>query len=515
MITLAVYFISPLKVLRCASKFSNRIMSIFSLVLKNIAQRKFSVFLTAISVALGVALIAATLDIRRQVEEKFSQTSVGYELIVGAKGSPLQLVLNTVYHLGNPTGNLPYSTYELYRRNPFVSYAIPMGLGDNYKGFRIVCTTTEFFTKFNYAKDRKFELAEGRLFRDDELYAAVLGKEVAEKTGLKLGDKFVATHGLQESSGDVGKQHEHNQFTVVGILKKTGTPSDKAVYASLPTVWAIHEEEAHEAGETRKEAVDRIYGKPEKDTIQVQLAHSDHKHDDDKNKPTDQKENHKHDHEAKHSDGTLHTDGDHHADHDHEHEPHHDTVPTEGDVTAILIKAKAPIFSLQLYDKINREPYAQAAFAVNEIKNLFDIVGNVDWAFLFITALVIVVAILGVMVALYNSLAERRREIAILRSLGAHRSRIFSIIALEAALTSFFGALAGIVLSKLLALVLKNVVLQKTGVEISISLISLAGGVPIELALMLIVTLVGALAGTIPAVEAYRTDVAKNLSPIS
>jgi putative ABC transport system permease protein len=477
-------------------------MNIFSLVLKNIAQRKFSVVLTAVSVALGVALIAATLDIRRQVEEKFSQTSVGYELIVGAKGSPLQLVLNTVYHLGNPTGNLPYSTYELYRRNPFVSYAIPMGLGDNYKGFRIVCTTTEFFTKFNYAKEKKFELAEGRLFNDDELYAAVLGKEVAEKTGLKLGDKFVATHGLQEASGDIGKQHEHNQFTVVGILKKTGTPSDKAVYASLPTVWAIHEEEAHHDKETRKEAVERIYGKPEKDTIQVQLSPTDHKHDHhDRDKDT----------HAKHSDGTTHTDGDHHADHEHEH----NTAPTEGDITAILIKAKAPIFSLQLYDKINREPYAQAAFAVNEIKNLFDIVGNVDWAFLFITALVIVVAIIGVMVALYNSLAERRREIAILRSLGAHRSKIFSIIALEAALTSFFGALAGIVLSKLLALVLKEVVLQKTGVEISMSLISLVGGVPIELALIIIVTFIGALAGIIPAVEAYRTDVAKNLSPIS
>jgi putative ABC transport system permease protein len=289
---------------------------------------------------------------------------------------------------------------------------------------------------------------------------------------------------------------------VVGILKKTGTPSDKAVYASLPTVWAIHEEEAHHDKETRKEAVERIYGKPEKDTIQVQLSPTDHKHDHhDRDKDT----------HAKHSDGTTHTDGDHHADHEHEH----NTAPTEGDITAILIKAKAPIFSLQLYDKINREPYAQAAFAVNEIKNLFDIVGNVDWAFLFITALVIVVAIIGVMVALYNSLAERRREIAILRSLGAHRSKIFSIIALEAALTSFFGALAGIVLSKLLALVLKEVVLQKTGVEISMSLISLVGGVPIELALIIIVTFIGALAGIIPAVEAYRTDVAKNLSPIS
>ncbi|MFQ3599136.1 MAG: ABC transporter permease [Chloroherpetonaceae bacterium] len=479
-------------------------MSVFSLVLSNIAQRKISVFLTALSVALGVALIAATLDIKRQVEEKFSQTSVGYELILGAKGSPLQLVLNTVYHLGNPTGNLPYSTYEMYRRSPFVSYAIPMGLGDNYRGFRIVCTTTDFFTKFNYAKDKRYELTEGRLFNDDELYAAVLGKDVAEKTGLKLGDKFVATHGLQESGGDIGKQHEHDQFTVVGILKKSGTPADKAIYASLPTVWAIHEEETHhdDNDATRKEVVERIYGKPEKDTIQLQLSAKDHHH-----------ETHTH------SDGTPHTDGDKHADHDHAHERehHHDArpIPTEGDVTAILVKAKAPIFSLQLYDKINREPHAQAAFAVNEIKNLFDIVGNIDWAFLFITALVIVVALIGVMVALYNSLAERRREIAILRSLGAHRSKIFSIIALEAALVSFFGALFGVVLSKVLALVLKGFVLEKTGIEISVSLWSVVGVVPVELGLLVVVTLIGALAGLLPAVEAYRTDVAKNLSPVN
>lgn len=493
-------------------------MSIFSLVLSNIAQRKFSVFLTALSVALGVALIAATLDIKRQVEDKFSQTSIGYELILGAKGSPLQLVLNTVYHLGNPTGNLPYSTYELYRKSPFVSYAIPMGLGDNYRGFRIVCTTTDFFTKFNYAKDKQYQLAEGRLFKDDELYAAVLGKDVAEKTGLKLGDKFVATHGLQESSGDVGKVHEHDQFTVVGILKKTGTPSDKAIYASLPTVWAIHKEEAeHDDDDAkRKAAVERAYGKPEKDTIQIQMTSSDHKHDTHEHAKTSSSDKHTH------SDGTPHTDGDDHPDHKHDHDHQHDhehkhehTVPTEGDVTAILVKAKAPIFSLQLYDKINREPYAQAAFAVNEIKNLFDIVGNIDWAFFFITALVIVVALIGVMVALYNSLAERRREIAILRSLGAHRSRIFSIIALEAALTSFFGALFGIVLSKILSLVLKGFVLEKTGIEISVALWSVVGGVPVELALLVIVTLVGALAGIIPAVEAYRTDVAKNLSPIS
>jgi putative ABC transport system permease protein len=455
-------------------------MSIFSLVIKNIAQRKLSIALTALSVALGVALISATLDIKKQVEENFTQTGVGYELILGAKGSPLQLVLNTVYHLGNPTGNLPYSTYQQYKRNPFVSYAIPMGLGDNYKGFRIIGTTDELFSKFNYKPERKLELESGAFFQSDSVYQAVIGFEAAMKTGLKVGDKFIATHGLQESFGDVGEQHEHDPMRVVGVLKRTGTPSDKAIYISLRSVWAIHaieEEEKQDRDSTKK---------------------------------------------TTHSDGTPHTDGDKHHDHDahsghdehghdeHGHDEHEHAVPTEGDVTAILVKTKAPIFALQLYSAVNKAPLAQAAFVVNEIKNLFDIVGNVNWAFLLVTALVIVVALISVGVAIYNSLSERRREIAIMRSLGAHRGKIFSMITLEAAFISFVGALVGIGLSKVLMAVMKSIILEKTGVEVAVSAFSSVDGL-----LILGVGIVGALVGTLPAITAYRTDVAKNLSPLS
>jgi putative ABC transport system permease protein len=508
-------------------------MNTFTLVLRNISQRALSVVLTGISVALGVALISATVEIRRQVEENFNQTSVGYEMIVGAKGSALQLVLNTVYQLGDPVGNIPYAVYARYRNHPMVSYAIPYGLGDNYKGFRIIGTTEEIFTKFNYKPNQTFELAEGRAFKDGELYAAVLGSEVARVLGLKIGDKFIATHGLQDVAEDVAMKHEHDPMTVVGILKPTYTVSDKVIYISLPTVWAIHEEgREHEQPEVkndeqaqiRKDAQTEaklVHQDPKtevqhhdealpkggkKATGEGRAHHSDEvaliKHDEAAHKETNL---HKETAEAKHSDGTAHHEGDDHPDH-HKHEK----VPTEGDVTAIIIKTKAPIFALQLYKIINSEPLAQAAIPTREIKNLFDIVGNINWAFLFITLLVIVVALIGVMVAIYNSLNERRRDIAIMRALGAHRTRIFGMITLEAMLIALLGAVGGVVLSKILLLLLKGVVLERTGVELSVPIFNSG-----EMALILAVGAVGALVGIIPAINAYRTDVAKNLSPIS
>ncbi|MFN3386091.1 MAG: ABC transporter permease [Candidatus Thermochlorobacter sp.] len=510
-------------------------MNTLSLVFRNIAQRALSVTLTGISIALGVALISATVEIRRQVEENFSQASVGYEMILGAKGSALQLVLNTVYQLGDPVGNIPYAVYQKYRNHPMVSYAIPYGLGDNYKGFRIIGTTEEIFTKFNYKPNQTFELAEGRAFKDDELYAAVLGSDVARQLGLKIGDTFIATHGLQEVAAEMAIEHEHDPMKVVGILKPTYTTSDKAIYISLPTVWAIHEEQKEEELEVRNDELARMRKDAQTESALAALNRSasekhkgegkDHNHEASARQNDEaammkhdehvHKEN-AHEHktqaktesvtaQAKHSDGSPHTDGDDHPDHHHEHQ-----VPKEGDVTAVILKTKAPIFALQLYKIINSEPLAQAAIPTREIKNLFDIVGNINWAFLFITLLVIVVALIGVMVAIYNSLNERRRDIAIMRALGAHRSRIFSMITLEAALIALFGAAFGIVLSKILLLSLRGIVLERTGVELSAPIFNSG-----EIALILIVAAVGALVGVIPAINAYRTNVAKNLNPIS
>jgi putative ABC transport system permease protein len=425
-------------------------MNTFVLVLRNIAQRKFSIFLTGLSVALGVALIASTLNIKKQVEENFNQTSVGYEMIVGAKGSPLQLVLHTVYQLGIPVGNIDYTIYDKVKHDRRVAYAIPYALGDNYKGFKIVGTSEEVFTKFNYRKGAMYEFDSGKPFAETDTFKAVIGSAVAAATGLKVGDQFVATHGLQESGGDIGMQHDATPLTVVGILKRTGTANDKLVYCTLETVWAIHEkpEAAAEKSSTGKSSG---------------------------NAPATK-----------------------------------DTDAERGQVTAVILKIKAPLFALQLYRQINDGVEAQAAIPTNEIKSFFDIIGNVDWAFLLITALVIVVALIGVAVAIYNSLNERRREIAILRSLGAHRMRIFGIITLEAAMVSFLGSVAGLVFSKVLVLVIKGFIAQKTGVEVAVQLFTLN-----EFFILAGVTLIGSMAGMLPAINAYKTDVARNLSPIS
>jgi putative ABC transport system permease protein len=435
-------------------------MNILTLVSKNIQQRRLSILLTTISVALGVALIAATIAIKSEVETNFRQSGVGYEMIIGAKGSPMQLVLSTVYMLGNPVGNIRYEVYEDLKKDWRIALALPYAFGDNYAGHKIVGTTDEVFTKFQYSPGKSYEIAEGRPFNNDSKFEAVIGSEVAKRTGLKIGSTFIATHGLQESSGDVGEQHDRMPFTIVGIMKPTGITADKIIYTTLRSVWEVHDHHEDEADQ---------------------------------------------EHESEQPDRS------------HAEEPVHAEV---SDITGVIVKVRSPLFALQFYKRINDGTLAQAAIPVNEIKSLFDIVGNVDWAFLLITALVIVVALIGMLVAIYNSLNERRREIAIMRSLGAHRRKIFGIITLEAAFISFFGTLAGLLLSKVLLLLVKGYITQTTGVEIGVKVLNFVSikegiSVPVELILIMIVPLIGAFAGLVPAISAYRTDVARNLNPVS
>ena len=462
-------------------------MSIFTLVIKNILQRKFSVLLTVISVSLGVALIGSTLAIKEEVEKNFNQSNVGYEMIVGAKGSSMQLVLNTVFMLGNPVGNIRYEVYEKLKHDRRIALALPYALGDNYDGFNIVGTTDDLFTKFNYKVGKSFSFASGHAFEAHSKFQAVLGFDAAKSTGLKIGDEFIATHGLQETAEGMGHQHEETPFTVVGILNRTGTASDKIIYTTVESVWAVHEHELHHEHEPEALIAD----------------HDAHMHTNEHERANEtQKNEHVHEHDHHHHEGIS-------------TEDHHIT-----DLTAVLIKVRSPLFALHLYKQINDWPLAQAAIPVNEIKSLFEIISNIDWAFFLITVLVIVVALIGMMVSIYNSLYERRREISIMRALGAHRSKIFGIIILEAFTISFFGALFGLFFSKLLSLVLKGYILETTGVEISVKLLTMISfyeitELPVELLIMSSVSFIGALVAIIPAIVAYKTDVSKNLSPIS
>lgn len=224
-------------------------MSLTRIVLKNVAERKLSSALTTLSIALGVAVVIAILGIKRQSRDGFNQSAFGYELIVGPKGSALQLVLNTVYHLDTSPGNVPYEVYKSLRSDRRVRAAYPIAVGDHYRGFRIVAATDRFLTDFEIQPGRKFVI-EGRpyVYSEERLekamsghhvhgpFEAVIGAIVARKTGLRAGSTFEASHGEAST-------HEE-KWTVVGILRETGTPADRAIFINLESFFAIREHES-------------------------------------------------------------------------------------------------------------------------------------------------------------------------------------------------------------------------------------------------------------------------------
>lgn len=218
-------------------------MSLAHMAWRYLWTRPLVTFLTLIGISLGVALIGCVLTLRRETERTFQREAALFDIVVGAKGSPLQLVLSSVYHMDVPTGNVPYALYEKLRANPRIETAIPIGLGDNYKGYRIVGTEPHLFElKENTDGPLFFGLQDGRYFKDD--FEVVLGQQVAQTTQLKVGDTFAGTHGLVSTPGS--EEHGDFPYRVVGILKPTGTAQDRAIFGSLGSVWRIHDAEAQE-----------------------------------------------------------------------------------------------------------------------------------------------------------------------------------------------------------------------------------------------------------------------------
>jgi putative ABC transport system permease protein len=453
-------------------------MNLVKIVTKNMRQRALATWLTAISVALGVALSVAILLVKQGVQRRFEQGTLGYEMVVGAKGSPLQLVLNTVYNLDVSPGNVSWKLFEQLRDDKRVKLAVPFSVGDNYHGFRIVGTTDAFFKEFEFEPGRKPELAAGRIFHFDEAalkaafqeaeerarerearergeevkpimehnhgnrpFEAVIGATVAQETGLKIGQTFVAAHGVQPATE--AKEHTENPWTVVGILKPTQTAVDRGIYINLDSFYHIA---GHEIREPTAAA------KAEKK----------------------------------------------------------DSDPDLGMVSSIVLKLRSPISAFPLYREINDRPDAMAAFPAAEIRKLFDIVGNIDRLLLAQAVLILIVAGVAIAVSIYNSMSERRREIAILRALGARRATIFSIILLEAVTICAVGALAGMVGGHLVVAAANGFIYKASGFVIPAYQMQ-----ALEWFILLVAVVVGAISGLGPAMGAYRTDVAKNLAPTS
>ncbi len=454
-------------------------MNLFAIAGKSIRQRFLSSSLTAFSVSLGVMLMVAVLVIYGIMDRVFNQQAVGYQLIVGPKGSDMQLVLNTIYRVGAPLQNLPYLYYEELKKDPRIGVAIPVCLGDTTQqgGFPIVGTTEDYFQN-EYAPGREF-MIRGKTFT--ESFDAIIGSQVYQTNGWDVGTQFRLVHGGAES-------HVHDeQFTVTGVLAPTGTPNDKTVFIHLNGFYAIS---GHDA--PMKEAVKRWHefsGQPTNDAA-LDAATAEWRK---KCGITEADEE-----EEKRAVKGAH------------HHHHHGACDVQKEVTAILVNMKgdsmtgAAMFS----GEMKRGHKVQAVNPIMPMQRLMsDILGNVRTVLVVMTGLIIIVSGVGIFVSIYNSMSDRRKEIAIMRALGAQRRTVFSIILAESILLCFGGGIFGILLGHALVFAAAPIVQQQTGI-----LISPFAFEPIELVLLPALIALASLVGVVPGLAAYRTDVARALA---
>jgi putative ABC transport system permease protein len=443
-------------------------MNVFYIAYKSLRQRWFASSLTAFSVALGIMLMVMVLVINGIVTDTFKQRGTGYSLIIGAKGSDLGMVMSCVYRIEVPEEPLPYRFYrDDILKNPRVKWAIPIAMGDyTEKGaFPIVGTTPRYFA-MEYIPDHKFRI---RGTIPSKPFEAVIGSRVARVNGWDLGSELKLTHG-----GAVDHVHDE-RFKVVGVLERTGTPDDKTVFVNIEGFFLIsgHEKPAHEA-------IDRLrqfgYEVTPEEEAAIYKAAAEMSHEGEEP-------------------GTV---------HDHLH-----AVPDDlKEVSFILVHTKSTAQAIGLVAKINEGVRAKAVnpiFPMTRFLNQF--VGNIRTVLVFLTGMITAVAGIGIFVSIYNSMAERKREIAIMRALGARRSTVFSIIIGESLLLCLGGGLVGLILGHGAIFIVAPFIEQEAGI-----LVDPWKFATLELVIFPVLMVMGTIVGILPAFSAYRTDVAESLS---
>lgn len=453
-------------------------MNLFKLSWKYLTFRPLSTGLNVLLLALGLAIITVLLLIQDQFEKKMTQDAAGIDLVVGAKGSPLQLILSSVYHVDFPTGNIPMNEAVRLSRSRLVKQTIPMALGDNYQGYRIVGTNHDYLSLYEVG------FSSGKAW--EEPFEVVLGAMVAEKSGLKLGDTFTGSHGISVGSHD----HDHHDFRVVGVLEPKGNVVDRLVLTSIESVWYTHDEE--ESGEEE----------PTSETSEDQdtLAH-DHEH---QNEEVDLEED---DYENTEEDHENH-------DHDHDAKFHHPvaksgfpTTDQDREVTTLLVQYRSPMAAVQLPRMINSNTNMQAASPSFEMSRLFELLGVGVQVLEGLAFVLIAISGLGIFIALYNSLKERRYDLAVLRAIGASKFQLLILIFLEGISLTFLGALLGILLGHgfLSILAAQN----EQGIAAGLQAWTFLSA---ELWIVIYALTVGVLASAIPAWSAYQTSIANQLT---
>jgi putative ABC transport system permease protein len=519
-------------------------MSLIQIAWRNFCHRSLSSILTTLSLALGVGLVVIVLSVYGVISEAFTRNaSVGYNLVIGPpKGSALQLTLNSVYYLSQPAENLPFTEYmeffdqqqraamvERYggdpalaerggRYAPFVAggFAIPLALGDYFGEFRVVGTTPLFFEKLRHGPnvDEPFTFTAGRALKEysDEYgyFEAVVGSRVAAEMHVTEGDKIFPTHGDPSGHGhDLG-------FTIVGVMRPTGTPNDRAAFVNLEGFYLmdghakpIEEEDDEESGDGQAEAV-QSNPDPTALAAGVQIGVNQSSNTQASANGTPRKTDSSAPAEAEAADDGT-DDGQAAAE-----ETDAAMGPAkfrllsirEREVTSILVRNGNIMFAPGMQNAINERFKSQAAAPIGEISKLMNaIVGPMMKALLAITVITCIVAAVGILVSIYNSMNDRRRDIAVMRALGARRQTVTAIIIFESMLIAVFGAVFGWLLAHLAIVAYSGPIEAQTGVLVGFFTTSSS-----ELYILPLVFLLALIAALLPAWSAYRTDVGSNLA---
>jgi putative ABC transport system permease protein len=416
-------------------------MNLFKISTNNLKDKPLTTSLSILLMALGIAIISLILVTSKQIDEKFTRNIKDIDLVVGAKGSPLQLILSSIYQMDSPTGNISLEEANRMTRSPLIKNTIPLSMGDSYQGYRIVGSNEKYLAHF------QAEFETGNIFSKE--MEIVVGTKVAKNLNIKVGDSFASQHGFDKE----GEKHGNHKFRVVGILKPNNSVLDAVMITPLESVWAVHDEHHEEEVGKGANALKLL----EEDNVGTNGI-----------RPVE--ENSK-------------------------------------QITSMLIQFRNKAMGMMMVRSINQNSNLQTALPAIEMSRLFSLLGVGVDALKWIALVIIIVSGLSVFVSLYNSLKERKYEMALMLSMGASRTKLFLLLLLEGLIISVIGFVIGIFLSRFGLWIMSENVEQNFHYDFNV--LSLLTE---EFYLFLGALFIGLLAAAIPSLSIYNINISKTLA---
>ena len=408
-------------------------MNIFKLSIKNIISKPLSSLLSLALLVFGIGIISLLLQLNSLIKTQMDNNLKGIDMVVGAKGSPLQLILSAVYHIDSPTGNISVEDAKKIKNNRMVGSSIDLLYGDNYKGYRIVGTDDEFLDLYDA------KIKDGRKWEDP--FEVVVGSKIYSNLGLKLGDELMSSHGLRET----GEAHGDQLFKIVGLLEPSNSVIDQLIVTSPESIWDLHGEHDHSGEE----------------------------HDDE---------------------------------HDHEHDDEHDHEHDDEEITAMLIKFQNPMNIIQFPRQINEETNLQAAVPSYEISRLFKLFGFGIETLTYLAYLIIIVSAFSLFINLFNSMRDRKYEMALIRTLGSSRGQLSFMIIFESLILTTVGFLIGLLVSRLGVMFVSSLMEESLNYNLNSF-----GILNEELWLLILSIFIGLISSIIPALQVYNLNISEVL----